>query len=193
MALGPQYCKQLREELRMHANFPPNRPIALGDYGVLRDHIFERLGNVSQLGVHLQTIPGAGRSTFQFKSKGGVDFQLIAKGEVEPGGVPAVRAALELKFSGENAVFFAAAGCTVDAVDDLLALQAAIVSLMGHCLRGPGQRDPAGSVEPGFSRHSSRRCRARPGSQAQPAHRPRDRHRRQPDSPLSTRPPAGYV
>ena len=64
MALGPKYCKQIKEELRRNANFPPNRPIALGDYGVIRDDVFERLGNVSHLGLTFGVIEGSGQSSF---------------------------------------------------------------------------------------------------------------------------------
>jgi len=130
MALGPEYCKQIYEELRRHANFPLNRPIALGDYGVLKDGIFERLGNIGQLGIRFQTVTGTGQSTFQYKSKGNVDFALTAKGDIQPGGVPAVRAGIELKFSSENAVFFVASGCRATAIDNLRAVEAALIRLL---------------------------------------------------------------
>ncbi|MBC7924560.1 MAG: lipase family protein [Bryobacteraceae bacterium] len=130
MALGPQYCKQLRRELRRHANFPPNRPVALGDYGVLRDEVFERLGNVRQLGITFEIIEGTAQTTFTFKSHGSVDFALIAKGDVQPGGIPAVRAGLEVKFSRAEAVFFNAAGCTVKAIDNVAAVGTALVQLL---------------------------------------------------------------
>jgi triacylglycerol lipase len=130
MALGSEYCKQIRQELRRHANFPPNRPIALGDYGVIKDDIFERLGNIGQLGLRFAVIDGTGQSTFQFKSKGNVSFELIARGDVGAGGVPAVRAGLELKFARENSVLFAAAGCTVKAIDDLRTLESALLQLL---------------------------------------------------------------
>src|SRR5687768_3879403 len=132
MALGPQYCKQLKEELRRHAVFPPNRPVNLGDYGVLRDHVFERLGNVTQLGITFQTIDGSGQTSFQFKSKGKVEFSLFGKGDIQPGGVPAVRAGIELKFGRANAVFFAAAGCTVRAIDDLRKIESALIALLNQ-------------------------------------------------------------
>ncbi len=130
MALGPQYCKQIREELRRHANFPPNRPLALGDYGTVRDHVFERLGNVAQLGLSVEANPGSGESSFVFKSRGSVSFELVAKGEIQPGGVPAAKAAIELRFSRENAVFFAASGCRVTGVKDLKALEEDLLGLV---------------------------------------------------------------
>jgi triacylglycerol lipase len=132
MALGSQYCKQIREELRRHANYPPNKLVELGDFGVLDDHVFERLGNLRQFGVTFNTIDGTGRSSFQFKTKGNVDFHLIAKGDVQAGGITAVRAGLELKFSHEDAVFFVAAECTTKAIDNLLALESALISLLNQ-------------------------------------------------------------
>jgi hypothetical protein len=130
MSLAAQYCKELRRELRRHANFPPNRPVALGDYGVVRDDVFDRLGNVADLGIRFSTVDGAGQSTFQFKSQGSVDFELIAKGDVQPGGVPAVRAGLDMKFHREHAVFFTAAGCTVKAVANIAELGRVLIELL---------------------------------------------------------------
>lgn len=130
MSLASQYCKELRRELRRHANFPPNRPIALGDYGVVRDHVFDRLGNVADLGIRFGVVDGAGQSSFQFKSQGSVDFELIAKGDVQPGGIPAVRAGLDLKFSREYAVFFAAAGCSVKAIANIAELGRVLIELL---------------------------------------------------------------
>ena len=130
MALGPEYCNQIHEELRLHANFPPNRPIALGDYGLLKDGIFERLGNIGQLGIGFKPIQGMGQSTFQYKSKGNVDFSLTAKGDIQPSGVPAARAGIDLKFASENGIFFVASGCRATAIDNLRAVEAALIQLL---------------------------------------------------------------
>ena len=131
MGLGQQYCRQLRLNLTgLHANFPPNRPLALGDYGVLRDDVFQRMGNITQLGITFGTIDGPASSTFQFKSQGAVDVDLLAKGDVAPGGLPVVKAGIEIRFTKQDAVFFNAAGCTVSQVDDLAAIGNALTALL---------------------------------------------------------------
>jgi triacylglycerol lipase len=131
MGLGQLYCRQLRRNLTgLHANFPPNRPIALGDYGVARDDVFQRLGNIAQLGVTFRAIDGVSQSTYQFKSTGAVDVDFVAKGDVTPGGVPALRAGLEIRFNRQDAVFFNAAGCVVSQVDDVSGVGQALVTLL---------------------------------------------------------------
>jgi hypothetical protein len=130
MKLGPEYCKQLRDAFRRHANFPPNRCVALGDYGVIQENVFERLGNISDLGLSILPAVGTGQSNFIFKSQGSVDFELIAKGEVQPGGIVAVRAGLNLKFNRENSVFFCAAGCTIQAAANIRDLEPALIQLL---------------------------------------------------------------
>jgi triacylglycerol lipase len=131
MGLGQQYCRQLRVNLPgLHANFPPNRPLALGDYGVLRDDVFQRMGNIAQLGITFATIDGPASTTFQFKSQGAVDVDFLAKGDIAPGGIPVVKAGIEIRFTKQDAVFFNAAGCTVTQVDDIAAIGRALADLL---------------------------------------------------------------
>lgn len=131
MGLGQQYCRQVRQHLTgLHANFPPNRPLALGDFGIRRDEVFQRMGNLAQLGVRFGVVEGTPQSSFQFKSEGAVEVEFVAKGEVRPGGVPAARAGIELRFNRQDAVFFNASGCTVIQIDDLIAVETALIALL---------------------------------------------------------------
>lgn len=129
MSLASSYCKQIKEQLRFHANFPLGSSRELGDYGVIQDHVFRRLGNIRQLGIAFETQQSEAESAYQFESRGGVDVNLIAKGDLQPGGIPAVKAGLGIKFSRENAVFFAAAGCTSQSIDDVKSLQPQLIEL----------------------------------------------------------------
>ena len=53
----------------------------------------------------------------------------MARGEVEPGGTPVAKARAEVSFSAADAIFFNAAGCTVEEVEDQVALGREILSL----------------------------------------------------------------
>lgn len=130
MSVATAYCKQIRQGLRRHAAFPPDLPVALGDFGRLHDHVFERLGSVHQLGLTFDVVQGTGKSSYSFKSQGGVDVSLIAKGEVGPGGAPVARAGLDLQFSKADAVFFAASGVTVKVIDNLRTLEERLIELL---------------------------------------------------------------
>jgi hypothetical protein len=53
-----QYSETLHEEFpTYYANFPPNTPVALGDYGTIRDGVFLRIGSITAFEVAL---PAAG-------------------------------------------------------------------------------------------------------------------------------------
>lgn len=130
MSVATDYCNQIRDGLRRHANFPPDLPVALGDFGRIRDDVFERLGNISQLGLTFGVVEGVGKSSYSFKSEGGIDISLFAKGELGPEGTPLARAGLDLKFSRANAVFFAASGVTTKVIADLRALEAQLIQLL---------------------------------------------------------------
>ncbi|MCW5966431.1 MAG: lipase family protein [Bryobacterales bacterium] len=134
MSLASSYCKQIKEQLRVHANFPLGSKRELGDYGVIQDHVFRRLGNIRQLGISFETQQSGAESAYQFESRGGVDVNLIAKGDLQPGGIPAVKAGLGIRFSRENAVFFAAAGCTSRSIDDVKSLQPQLIALRNQNL-----------------------------------------------------------
>ncbi|MFN7917892.1 MAG: lipase family protein [Vicinamibacterales bacterium] len=132
MGTATDYCKQIKQGLRRHANFPPDVPIALGDYGRMQDHVFERVGNVGQLGVTFGVVRSTGKSGYSFKSQGNVDVALVGKGELDAAGAAAIRASVDIHFSRENAVFFAAAGVEVLVIDDLRALEASLIALLGE-------------------------------------------------------------
>jgi len=102
----------------------------IGDYGIKRDDVFQRLGSITQLGVGFEVIDGTAQSTYQFKSEGAVDLDFVAKGDVRPGGVPAVRAGIEIRFNRQDAVLFSAAGCTITQIADIPGVGAQLTALL---------------------------------------------------------------
>jgi hypothetical protein len=106
---------------RYFANFPPNIPIRLGDYGDLRRDCFDRRGNVTdRFGVGTRSrIKRSAPSTFEFRSGRSVSVTLRAKGDVLPSGIPAVKAGMGVNFSRGRSVLFNAAGCTVESIEDI--------------------------------------------------------------------------
>jgi triacylglycerol lipase len=123
MSLGRNFAKKIRREITgLHANFPPSRTLELGDYGRIEDDVFQRQGNVRQLGINFGVVPGGSPTNFEFSSDDAVEIEFILKGEVRPGGVPAARAGLEIRFSREEAFFFSAAGCVIDQIENQVAV-----------------------------------------------------------------------
>jgi hypothetical protein len=130
-SLAVEYCEQLKRHFKkFHATFPPNEPLKLGDFGVLHDDVFERLGNVrSRFGVDFAERLGlATAPLIDFSSKGSVEIEFTAAGGTTGGGVP-IKAGIELKFSRSDAVFFNAAACTFDSIEDQVELGERILKL----------------------------------------------------------------
>ena len=129
-SLAAEYCTQIKDNFKkFFAAFPPNDPLELGDFGILNSDIPTRLGNIKKFGITFTPRHGiAEASLVDFTSKGSVEVEFSAAVEASPGTVP-IKAGLEIKFSRENSVFFNAAKCTIDAIEDQVALGEQILKL----------------------------------------------------------------
>ena len=130
-SLAAQYCEQIKNHFKVfYATFPPNQPYELGDFGVLNDDVFVRLGNVkNRFGMTFAVRAGEAKSpAIDFTSKGSVAVEFRGKAEAAVGTVP-VKAGLDITFARENSVFFNAADCTLDSVEDQVALGEQILAL----------------------------------------------------------------
>jgi hypothetical protein len=112
-----------------YASFPLSEGYRLGDFGILDDSVFRRLGNISefQLGGFGERSDSTATSQLDFTSKSGVSVEFHGKASMA-GSVP-VKAGLDVSFSTENAVMFNAAGCQASAIDDQVKLATAIMDL----------------------------------------------------------------
>src|SRR5690349_18028756 len=88
-------------------NFPPNRQLLLGDYGVMKNGYFSRLGNIADIHADLKVkvLKDLSPGHETFKSSGSVSFQSTAKGEMLVSGA-ALKASIDIEFESENSVFF---------------------------------------------------------------------------------------
>jgi hypothetical protein len=130
-SLQRRYAEVLHENFSSYyANFPPNRPVALGDFGTLADGTFTRVGSLTEsFGVtSARTAISAEGAAFQFSSKKGVILELEANAGASAG-QPTGKAKASIRFNAANAVFFAAADCKVETYTDELPVRAAILDL----------------------------------------------------------------
>lgn len=125
-ALANDYCEQIKKHFKvLHAAFLPNEPMVLGDFGVMDDDVFIRLGNVAQFGVTFKAVQGTAPAAIDFASEGSVDIEFHAGGSI-----PGVKASVELRFNRKHAVFFNAAGCTSSSIADQVTFGEAIKKLI---------------------------------------------------------------
>ena len=130
-SLAAQYCEQINNHFKVfYATFPPNQPYQLGDFGILNDDVFVRIGNVTQrFDLNFGVRAGEAKSpAIDFTSKGSVTVEFRSKAEAGIGTVP-VKAGLDITFARENSVFFNAAECTLDSVEDQVKLGEQIIGL----------------------------------------------------------------
>jgi len=110
MGLARRYNRILKRELKCHAAWIPfTDRYRVGDYGVLDQGIFRRLGNISELGVVFGTQTGDGRGPFAFKNASVREVKLGGAGDLGRG-----RAEFKLHFKRKKRVFVAGGGLKVE-------------------------------------------------------------------------------
>jgi hypothetical protein len=124
------YTDEIRKNLRpLFANWQPDQPVKLGDFGKLQGNIFIRLGSVSQFGITFAERSDSRGTQQFFSSKGTTDVKFNAAGSAPAGGTVNVKANVEINFSSEESVFFNAADCKYSMIADKVALGAEVMKL----------------------------------------------------------------
>lgn len=120
MDLADIYSESIHNNLRMYAAWPIDTPLNLGDFGTLEGQLFQRLGNLKErYNIEVKSLSSNSSVHYDFKSAGLVETTMYAKGDINVGGqIPLAKAGLEINFSGENAVFFDAAGCSISSIEN---------------------------------------------------------------------------
>lgn len=105
----------------LYGVWEPGFPVQLGDFGVMKGNIFTQLGNISEFeelkNFDLIIRKDDTKDEKFFTSKKGVEFMLTPKGNGVVNGAQ-VNASIDVKFSKENAVFFNAAECVFELIEN---------------------------------------------------------------------------
>lgn len=128
-ALADAYASDLKRHFKIYyATWPPGDPVRLGDYGLLIGRVFARQDNIERLGVRLEVRRDLQRDVFEYKSSGSVSVKLGAR--TAPGqGPPIPNAEVTVSFSRDKAIFFQAADCRLDSIENLADVGRALSSL----------------------------------------------------------------
>ena len=118
------YRRAIRRNLKFyHANWLPGDPKKLGDYGVMKQGIFIKKGNIRDLGIQFEESPDPNSDFHSFNAGGSIDISSHAKGTIQN----IVNASMEIKFKNAWSVFFHAADARTIRVKDKNALGVAIL------------------------------------------------------------------
>ncbi len=126
MGTARKYSKVLHAELDVHAaSMPVTNTFALGDYGVISDGVFVKMGNISEYGITF--VPAAGAPTrLRFRSDGTRVTKFLAGAEVP--NIPAVdlEASIRIEFSTQDSLYIDAPVLTVESMEDVARVGAAL-------------------------------------------------------------------
>ncbi len=116
--LGVLYAATVYGQLRpLRGNWEPARPLELGDYGRLDGMLFDKRGNLRDLGFQLPKPEISGGDGYrQFTSSGSIQVDFKARAKVKAADALEKTFRLEVSFGREQGVFLNAAGCTISAL-----------------------------------------------------------------------------
>jgi len=118
-AVHRQYTRELYAEFHYFATWMPNVGLSLGDVGVLRDHRFDRMTSLTEMGVSFTSLEHPGRAEYSYSSTGKVEISVdgALSAPALPGGDSSV--ALTVAFSDACATYFRAAQCRSAVIGEL--------------------------------------------------------------------------
>jgi hypothetical protein len=119
-----QYTDEMKDRFGYYAAWNPGTPFALGDIGVLRDNLFTRLSNVSELGFTFDIREDPTKTPLEHSSRGSVSVTTKLSGALAPQGsaLTDADAGIIVEFSRENATLFKANNTTSPSILDAIKL-----------------------------------------------------------------------
>ncbi len=120
MGISEVYTEEVHDHLSpYYANWEPGEPLQLGDYGTLNGDTFDRLGNISTFGIGFNVRRDTVGDQKKFSSEGTKERSGGVGAEGTVNGVVDAKAELAVTFTRKNSVFFNAAECTADSIEDI--------------------------------------------------------------------------
>jgi len=120
MGISEVYTEEVHDHLSpYYANWEPGEPLQLGDYGTLDGDKFDRLGNIRTFGISFDVRSDKVGDQKKFSSEGTRERSGGASAEGTVNSVVDAKAELAITFTRKNSVFFNAANCTTDSIEDI--------------------------------------------------------------------------
>lgn len=116
------YANSVRKNQKvLYGVWEPGLPVHLGDYGTMVGNIFVPQGNLSDIkemkNVKINIRTDDTKDEKFFISQKGVQFDLKPKGSAPVQGIP-VNASIDINFTKENSIFFNAAECHFEMIEN---------------------------------------------------------------------------
>lgn len=127
MSIASDYCKEISEQIHYRPTWMPTHKAKLGDYGLIKDEVFQRWGNISGSKYKISVKKSKDQATadLHYKSRGSREIEV--DGGVDAAGI--AKAAIKIQFSKAHSVFFNLAGVTTARLDNYHEVAEKIMSL----------------------------------------------------------------
>lgn len=100
MGLAAEYNRALHRHANFYAAwFPIVAPFRIGDYGLIRDGVFEKIGHIDEFGVQFGTEDGEPAPSLDFMSEGTRAIAFVGGAELPATAIPTVEAEAKLTFN----------------------------------------------------------------------------------------------
>lgn len=127
-----RYIREMHSSLRYWATWVPSVEIKLGDFGPIDDWVFKPQGNVRDyLKFAVDPAPASGPISHTSDNAMSVSFQLQGGAQKIPQ-IPQGTAGIQIKFSRENAIVFAAVGAGHSRIANIFNLSRQVLDLIGQ-------------------------------------------------------------
>jgi hypothetical protein len=112
-----RYVEEIRRELGLHAAWPVETPVRLGDIGVFHDGLFQRTDSLESRGIKFKRRIAKANASLEYHSSNGtkIESKLLASA---PGASDAAKIGYVVRFHGENAAFVTATKCSFTEIED---------------------------------------------------------------------------
>jgi len=130
-SIAEEYTNRLYNDLKKYASWWPNTIYEPGDFGLLQGRLFTKRGNiVKDFGIHTDVVPTSPPSVLTYASKNAVECVFKPTANVGAiNGIDILKGSMEIKFSGENAIFIYADNAITYSLDDMLGVFDKLYSL----------------------------------------------------------------
>jgi hypothetical protein len=125
LAPQKQYTRELFDKFSYLAAWLPGVPLRVGDVGVVRDGLFQRVSSLESLGFAFAVRQDHADARLDYASRGAVSVSFKAAGAIPPVGSVLARASagVVIRMNRENAVLFQVLGASFPSMEDQVALE----------------------------------------------------------------------
>lgn len=126
-----QYTNEMRRKFGYYATWNPGLPLKLGDYGLMKNNIFNRISNIEKLNIKFETREDNNNVDLEHNSNGSVALTTKLSGAIPPIGsvLEILDAGIIVEFLKKKSTLFKANKTKTPSIEDVTKLGDEIIKL----------------------------------------------------------------